>query len=198
MKRLPDINIPMLDAAKLSAFFWPEFVELDGCVHCAWTAGYKSIQWRMRKPRGTIPDRTISEFGDHVHILDLFDHGWRGVFDRRRGRVRQSHPNIKAARIIGLAAAGSWSAKLALDFPQDTFRVYLIVLDNPILRFHRKYPGEAYVLPPHPEQGKREWPQYITFDVIRGRVVAPRAKPGAPMPRCSFGTVYVGKLNTSK
>jgi hypothetical protein len=133
------------EASRAANLLWPEFIELGGCIF-ALPAVSRAVRSDWRKnPNGERPwqdmDRTGAEaLENHVRVLDCFEHG--DVWNSARATYRTSHPHFKAAERFGKIMAESWFAKLSRDYPQDHFRVYYTRNDNPIVRFHRVYPGE--------------------------------------------------------
>jgi len=118
--------------------FWPDFVDVDGCVFAA-------FQWSgsAQAPSG---DKTSWEcFVNHTHLLDEFKN--TATMERRKPASENldevevfydhTHPDFVAACEQGIKVARMWATKLKLDYPQQRFRVYYTQYDNPILRFHK-------------------------------------------------------------
>jgi hypothetical protein len=151
-KRNPDIHLAKL----LADLFWPEFVEFGGCVFakCAVSRGLlkRRESHFVRAMMASGQDRTgIEALENHIHIIEQF----------------RAAPDRKAAELFGRKMAEAWFAKLRRDFPADRFRVYFTKEDNPIVRFHRVYQGEAFWL------DEDTWKN----DIRRGSVVVLDTKP---------------------
>lgn len=149
--------MPSLDLSKTSIavgpavakLLWPTFFEFGGCVFADCAASSWIVRsWRRGRPGPTSwnPDRTGAEaLENHVHVLDEFSHP-EDVWDERRSTYKLTHPAFRAAECLARSMAESWFAKLQQDFPGQRFRVYFGRRDNPIVRFHRVYPGEPFWL----------------------------------------------------
>jgi hypothetical protein len=156
-------DLPIADAAKVAALIWPDFVEKAGHVFAVPAVSARFL----RSLNGVDTDRlwpgmdrtAVEALENHIHILDLFEHG--DVWNEKRSTYRTSHPHFKLAERIGQTIARAWHAKLKIDFPGQKFRVYYTRNDNPIVRFHRVYPGEPSWLS---ERGRES-------DVARGHVL---------------------------
>jgi hypothetical protein len=109
-------------------------VETQGCLFLreglACSPGWERIE-----------DRTGREaFVDHVHILDEIRGG--------KPRATSGGDLLADAWHIALIIARIWGAMLSQEFPSSSFRVYATRDDEPIVRFHRCYPGEVPWLGP--------------------------------------------------
>jgi hypothetical protein len=140
MTRFVTRDLPIKHALTVAGAFWPTFCVQDGHIFVELTLG-NGISISDRTVLGG-DDRTGTEsLVNHVHILALFEHG--DCWSESRSRYRRSHAHFKAAERLGRAIAEMWFEKLCRDFPDDDFRVYYTRDDDPIVRFHRIYPGET-------------------------------------------------------
>lgn len=112
-------------AADFADLFWPEFVEINGCV-------FLKRERVSKKVDTSYPVETESA-SSHTHIFD-FVHHKAGL--RREPFYDAKHPDFKKAYQIGRIMCLLWALKLKRDFPSDHFRVYLHGFD-PIVRFHK-------------------------------------------------------------
>ncbi len=121
-------------AAETLRLAYPTFIKAEGCVF---------IDWCYKNTFG-IPDsynRTEREaFTNHIHIFDWFyPYGWDT-------KILINRPDFPAACAIGKTVAHLWTLKLSAEFPRSRFRVYFTLDEDPIVRFHRVYQGEPYLL----------------------------------------------------
>ena len=135
MKRL-NINVAI---ELLHNIFWPEFVELDGCIFLAWTNPHNMTDETLKF------DNTGKEATwNHTHMEDLFKHkaGLQPINMDDPCYFDSEHPDFLLLCEMGKALAQMWYLKLRNDFPYYDFRVYYTEKDNPIVRFHRVWPDE--------------------------------------------------------
>jgi hypothetical protein len=135
--------------------FWPEFVEVDGCVFLAWLKS-NGLEHKY--------GRTETEASEnHTHMIDLFNHkaDHRPIDENDDRFYNSEHPDFKLLCEMGKALAEIWFRKLMIDFPSYDFRVYYTQNDNPIVRFHRVRLGETNWL------DKSDWPEAIE----RGEII---------------------------
>jgi len=91
-------------------YFWPTFIEHDGCIFCDPVNVENYEQWKVE----TNDDKTaIESVINHVHILDIFPN------------VEQP-PTQKQLVYLGRQLQEMWSAKLHLDFPDKNVVVEFI------------------------------------------------------------------------
>jgi hypothetical protein len=125
-------------ASHLLQVFWPDFVELDGCIFAKFQCS--------GDPLCQLSDgRTETEcLVNHTHIFDEFRNrattAHREKVSDDLDVVEESydsaHPDFVAACEIGRQMARIWAIKLKADFPDRRFRVYYTQYDNPVARFH--------------------------------------------------------------
>lgn len=87
--------------------FWPEFLEMDGCVFFAGVAETNYRDW-MQHTGGD--KRAVETVLNHRHITDLFS-----------GQGAQ--PSRHQVLYLGRLLREIWGVKLASDFPQRRFVV---------------------------------------------------------------------------
>jgi hypothetical protein len=126
-------------AKDLAQLFWPDFVELRGCVFAAFQCG--------EVEPNQLPDgKTETEcFINHTHVLDEFHNSaisearehFSDQLDVIEDTYNHAHPDFIAACDVGIRMAEMWALKLKADFPQSRFRVYYTQYDNPVVRFHK-------------------------------------------------------------
>jgi hypothetical protein len=125
-------------ASHLLEVFWPDFVEMDGCI-------FAKFQCNGGPVKLLSEGRTETEcFINHTHIFDEFRN--RATFaltepvseelDVVEETYDAAHPDFVAACEVGRRMAQIWAIKLKADFPDKRFRVYYTQYDNPIVRFH--------------------------------------------------------------
>ena len=85
--------------------FWPEFVELDGCV---FFAGVMETSYRGFLEQTGGDKRAVEAVLNHRHILDLFS---------------GAQPTHQQVVYLGRLLREIWAAKLAHDFPNRRFVV---------------------------------------------------------------------------
>ncbi len=94
-------------AIAFSTFFWPTFVEHDGCILNGIPDAKNYEDWKAT----TNDDKSsIEGLLNHVHIVDLFPN------------VEHS-PTRDQIVYLGRQMQQMWSAKLKIDFPRDEFVV---------------------------------------------------------------------------
>jgi hypothetical protein len=102
-------------AVAFSSLFWPEFVEVEGCVLLRERYSPSQFQDWWKELGG---DRsTVEGVVNHVHLWDLFDLDEEAVPD-------------KAIRDLAQVLASTWRCALQHRFPRKAFEVRLI-LDDP-------------------------------------------------------------------
>lgn len=132
------MNSTLEDAMDVARLLWPCFEERDGAVIVADLVGERST------PVCSFPSLTEAEILiNHVHILDCFKNS--AVSDSEPF-YDANHPDFKRACALGVLVAQCWAAKLHLDYPERTFRVFYTQQDNPIVRFHQLRNGEPQFL----------------------------------------------------
>lgn len=125
--------------AQLLKLFWPDFVEINGCILAGFQCGGGPIQELKEGKTET------ESFINHTHVLDEFRNK---ATSERREEVSEdldvveetydvNHPDFADACELGKQMARMWAMKLKADFPRDRFRVYYTQYDNPIVRFHK-------------------------------------------------------------
>jgi hypothetical protein len=140
------------DAAAILRVAWPAFVEVGGGTFLRDAAPGDAAG------PGRFPDLTAAEaFCNHVHILDLVEHG-AGLdgSDPGRGYYDAAHPDFLAACESGRIIARCWQAKLTRDFPGRRFRVYFCADDSPVVRFHAARDNEP------PWLDERDWAEAVS------------------------------------
>lgn len=129
----------------LLRLFWPDFVEVNGCIFAAFQVRGGPIQ--------ELKDgKTETEcFINHTHLLDEFrnratsehkdtvSHDFEVIEDS----YDVNHPDFVVACELGKQIALMWATKLKSDFPGHRFRVYYTQYDNPIVRFHKVRENET-------------------------------------------------------
>jgi hypothetical protein len=153
--------IPIEFMSAAARLLWPRFVVQDGLIFVDLPGQRRPSKRRInRSPKTGLDNTGIEAFQNHTHILDLFKHDPR-VWQARVGRFNRSHPQFRLAERLGVVVAEAWLAKLRRDFPGDHFRVYYTGDEDPIVRFHRLYPGESVWLddsiPAKPRRLCRIW-----------------------------------------
>ncbi len=143
------IAISVQSALPVAELLWPRFFEFSGCVFVECAVSSSIVRdWKRGRKRdwtGWTNRTEVESLENHLHVLDALGSA-RDVWDQERRRYRRRHPDFKAAERLALVMTETWSAKLKQDFPSDRFRVYFTRLDNPVVRFHRVYPGEPVYL----------------------------------------------------
>ncbi len=131
-------QVSVQTAKQLLQLFWPDFIEVNGCIFAAFQC-YGDVE---ELPGG----KTETEsFINHTHVLDEFQNGAtsenRESVSESLGAVEESydhtHADFVAACEIGSTMTKMWAIKLKLDYPERRFRVYYTQYDNPIVRFHQ-------------------------------------------------------------
>jgi hypothetical protein len=135
----PAKRVSVRTGAQLLKLFWPDFVEINGCVFADFQCSGSPIQELSDGKTET------ESFVNHTHVLDGFEN--RATSERRDNRSKDldvveetydvNHPDFAYACEVGKQMARIWAMKLKADFPRDRFRVYYIQYDNPIVRFHK-------------------------------------------------------------
>ena len=132
------MNSTLKDALDVARLMWPRFAERDGAILAIDLVGEGST------PASMFPSLTEAEILlNHVHILDCFKNG-AGI--EREPFYDSDHPDFERACTLGILVARCWAAKLHLDYPERTFRVFYTQQDNPIVRFHQLRIGEPQFL----------------------------------------------------
>ncbi len=124
-------------AARVAGLLWPEFREHDGVIVLASATVRPLSEWN-----GTVTE--YERFYGHTHVQDLFT--WRVpmVHDPEWDAEVPDAASPEFAAVWDLArkVGAMWLAKLAADFPEYRFRVYVTKLSDPIVHFHRVRDGE--------------------------------------------------------
>jgi hypothetical protein len=138
MERRTQKQIPVGIACELLQVFWPDFVEVNGCVFAAFQWGGSYSGWDQ-------PKSETESFINHTHIFDEFLN--KATFQQPENISKEldeveeiydeSHPDFNSACELGKTMAHMWAIKLKADFPNEHFRVYYTQYDNPIVRFHK-------------------------------------------------------------
>ena len=122
-------------AAAVGDLLWPDFVEEGGAVFL------RSGRRAAAAPLSSFTDLVDAEcFVNHVHILDEFEHD-AGL--DAEPFWNSGHDDFKRAVTLAAIVAEAWAARLARDFPDQTFAVFATRDDNPIVRFHKVRPDLA-------------------------------------------------------
>lgn len=132
-------------AAHILKLFWPDFVEINGCVLADFQCHGRTIQELSEGKTAT------ESFINHTHVLDEFEN--LATCERREAVSEEldvveetydiTHPDFLDACEVGKQMARMWATKLKSDFPDERFRVYYTQYDNPIVRFHKVREHEA-------------------------------------------------------
>lgn len=94
-------------AVAYGEFFWPRFVEHDGCVFRGEVHEQLYKDW-MNQTKG---NRTsVETVVNHVHILDMFPNV-------------EDPPSREQIRFVGRKLSEMWEAKLKRDFPDSSITV---------------------------------------------------------------------------
>jgi hypothetical protein len=136
---LGGVRVSVRTGIQLLRLFWPDFIELNGCIFAAFQCGGGPIQELKEGKTET------ESFINHTHLLDEFRN--RATSEHRAADSKDfevvedvydaSHPDFVGACELGKQIAHMWAMKLKADFPLDRFRVYYTQYDNPIVRFHK-------------------------------------------------------------
>jgi hypothetical protein len=135
-------RISVTTAREVAQLFWPDFIEINGCIFAAFQC------------YGGVPNMSGGKseaecFINHTHILDEFRNratsenctpyleALSETVNVVEATYNEMHPDFISACDLGVKIARMWAAKLKLDFPQHQFRVYYTQYDNPIVRFHK-------------------------------------------------------------
>ncbi len=142
---LGGVRISVRTGIHLLKLFWPDFVEVNGCIFLAFQA-------RGGQIRELKEGKTETEcFINHTHLLDEFrnrattEHtdAVSDDFEVVEDAYDVNHADFVGACELGKHVARMWATKLKADFPLDRFRVYYTQYDNPIVRFHKVRGNEA-------------------------------------------------------
>jgi hypothetical protein len=124
-------------AAKVADLLWPEFREHGGAIVLASVTARPLAEWT-----GTVTE--YERFYGHTHVQDLFT--WRVPMVHEPEWDTEvpdaASPEFAAAWELARKVGAMWLAKLAADFPEYRFRVYVTKLSDPIIHFHRVRDGE--------------------------------------------------------
>jgi hypothetical protein len=124
-------------AAKVAGLLWPEFREHDGAIVLASVTARPLAEWN-----GTVTE--YERFYGHTHVQDLFT--WRVPMVHEPEWDAEvpdtASPEFAVAWELARKVGAMWLAKLAADFPEYRFRVYVTKLSDPIIHFHRVRDGE--------------------------------------------------------
>jgi|ERR1700690_1214316 len=142
---LGGVRVSVRTGTQLLGLFWPNFVEVNGCIFAAFQTRGGTIQ-ELKE------GKTETEcFINHTHLLDEFRN--RATSEHREAASDDlvvveevydvSHPDFVGACELGRQIARMWAMKLKADFPLDRFRVYYTQYDNPVVRFHKVRENEA-------------------------------------------------------
>jgi len=135
----PARRVSVRTGAQLLKLFWPDFVEINGCV-------FVGFQCRGGPIQELNDGKTETEsFINHTHVLDEFRNRatseCREIVSEDLNLVEETydvnHPDFADACELGKQIARMWALKLRADFPRERFRVYYTQYDNPIVRFHK-------------------------------------------------------------
>ena len=143
--RFGGVRVTVRTGIHILRLFWPDFVEVNGCIFAAFQTRGGPIQELKA-------GKTETEcFINHTHLLDEFRN--RATSERRDGFSRDfevveegydvNHPDFVGACELGKQITRMWATKLKSDFPMDRFRVYYTQYDNPIVRFHKVRENES-------------------------------------------------------
>jgi len=111
-------------AVAYAGLFWPEFVEVDGCVLIGSSVPETYAEWKARYPNDP---RVIETVLNHRHLLDLFE--------------TDDNPSPELVRVLGRALSEMWTAKLHRDFPDLVVSFpedFDLAFDNPDITFYTK------------------------------------------------------------
>ena len=113
-------------AVAYASLFWPEFVEVDGCVLLGPGVPESYAEWKASHPGDP---SAIEATLNHLHLGDLFSQAPR--------------PNAAVLLHLGCLLRETWSAKLARDFPDRAFVVefqddFHPEHDDPQITFHTR------------------------------------------------------------
>jgi len=138
-------RVSVRTGSHLLRLFWPDFVEVNGCILAAFQLGDGPIQ-ELKEGR-TETECLIN----HTHLLDEFRN--KATSERRDAVSHDfevveeaydvNHPDFVGACELGKQIARMWATKLKSDFPLDRFRVYYTQYDSPIVRFHKVRENET-------------------------------------------------------
>ena len=97
--------------ARAAALFWPDWVEVDGCVLRADVADAKNVRRWLSVQGGSV--QQVEWALNHVHLYDEVEEGW------------EEPPQLLNERLLEVARrlADAWRASLAAAFPERTFDV---------------------------------------------------------------------------
>lgn len=127
-------------ASAVVELLWPAFVEEDGAVFL------RSGRLAAARPLSEFPGLLDAEcFVNHVHVLDGFEH--HANLDEEPF-WNPNHEDFKRAVAVAAIVAETWAARLARDFPEESFAVFATRDDNPIVRFHKIRTDAALYLQP--------------------------------------------------
>jgi hypothetical protein len=109
-----------------AALFWPDFIEVDGCILLGTTVPETYKDWKAEYPDD--PSR-IEAVLNHRHVFDLFS--------------GSEQPSSELVRQLGRILKDMWSTKLRRDFPDREFVVsfpeeFDVDIDNPEITFYTK------------------------------------------------------------
>lgn len=121
--------------AAVAHLLWPDFVEEGGAVFLR--SGRLAAAVRLSSFRNLVEAEC---FVNHVHILDEFEHD-AGLDEEPFWN--SGHDDFKRAVALAAIIAEVWAARLARDFPDQSFAVFATRDDNPIVRFHKIRPDLA-------------------------------------------------------
>jgi len=132
--------IHIKNAQPIASFFWPDFIEVNGCVFVASelpdaSSGSDGSEEHEIEPSGQT-DSEAEWFVNHIHVLDRFKHN-ASVVDEEDRFWNQDHPDFRRACALGKQIARMWAYKLLVEFPSYDFLVCYTQNDNPIVRFQR-------------------------------------------------------------
>jgi hypothetical protein len=136
-------QVDISTAKELLRLFWPDFVEVNGCILAEFHSHGSYTGW--------LNPRTETEcYLNHTHILDEFRNKATSSrhesvspeLDEVEEFYDETHPDFFAACELGMKIARLWAIKLKAEYPKERFRVYYTEYDNPIVRFHKVRPNE--------------------------------------------------------
>lgn len=141
----PAKRVSVRTATQLLKLFWPDFIEISGCVVARFQCSGGPIQ-ELREGK-----TETESFINHTHVLDEFRNCAKS---QRKDSVSDeldvveeaydvTHPDFVDACELGKEMARMWAMKLKADFPLERFRVYYTQYDNPVVRFHKVRVAES-------------------------------------------------------
>jgi hypothetical protein len=148
--------IRITSAASIIRTLWPDFDQRNGAILLAGTATPQLDEFASLTE--------AEAFYSHTHLVDLFGHKMRYVYDAEfeGERPDPADPEHILSWNLAQTIAQMWLQKLRLDFPNERFRVYATRYDDPIVRFHKVRGDETPWLEDPPADIPD--PGYVVFD----------------------------------